>query len=112
MSDWAEEFDVVVFGFGGVEHHAAGNASIVCDYRTGRLPRMPSHTVFDEHTSRSGNQRSGTTLARGTGSPCWQRAEYRRRMLVELEAPDPQMNPDLAAAIDYYCQAQQRYAEG
>jgi hypothetical protein len=45
MSDWAEEFDVVVFGFGGVEHHAAaGNASIVCDYRIGRLPRMPSHT--------------------------------------------------------------------
>lgn len=88
MSGWAEEFDVVVSGFGGVEHHAAGNASIVCDYRTGRLPRMPSHTVFDEHTSRSGNQRSGTTLARGTGSPCWQRAEYRRRMLVELEALD------------------------
>jgi hypothetical protein len=31
MSGCAEEFDVVVFGFGGVEHHAAGNASIVCD---------------------------------------------------------------------------------
>lgn len=41
-----------------------------------------------------------------------QRAGYRRRILVELEAPNPQTHPDLAAAIDYYRQAQQRYAEG
>lgn len=41
-----------------------------------------------------------------------QRAGYRRRILVDLEAPDAQMHPDLAAAIDYYRQAQQRYAEG
>jgi hypothetical protein len=41
-----------------------------------------------------------------------QRAGYRRRILVELEVPDPQLHPDLAAAIDYYRQAQQRYAEG
>jgi hypothetical protein len=45
MSDWAEEFDVVVFGFGGVEHHAAGHASIVCDYRTGRLPPYDAESL-------------------------------------------------------------------
>jgi hypothetical protein len=41
-----------------------------------------------------------------------QRAGYRRRILLELEAPNPQTHPDLAAAIDYYRQAQQRFAEG
>lgn len=41
-----------------------------------------------------------------------QRAGYRRRILVELEAPNPETHPELAAAIDYYRQAQQRYAEG
>jgi hypothetical protein len=41
-----------------------------------------------------------------------QRAGYRRRILVELAAPSPETHPDLAAAIDYYRQAQQRYAEG
>lgn len=41
-----------------------------------------------------------------------QRAGYRRRILVELEAPDPQAHPQFAAAIDYYRLAQQRYAEG
>ena len=41
-----------------------------------------------------------------------ERAGYHRRILVELEAPDPQAHPDLAAAIDYYIQAQRRYGEG
>jgi hypothetical protein len=31
---------------------------------------------------------------------------------LELEAPDPQAHPDLAEAIDYFAQAQQRYLEG
>jgi hypothetical protein len=41
-----------------------------------------------------------------------QQVGYRRLLLLELEAPDPQAHPHLAEAINYYSQAQQRYLEG
>jgi hypothetical protein len=41
-----------------------------------------------------------------------ERAGYQRRILLELEAPDRRAHPDLAAAIDYYLQAQRRFGEG
>jgi succinate dehydrogenase/fumarate reductase flavoprotein subunit len=37
-----------------VEHHAAGHALIVRDYRTGEFTRLPSYLIFDEATRRSG----------------------------------------------------------
>jgi succinate dehydrogenase/fumarate reductase flavoprotein subunit len=37
-----------------VEHHAAGNALIVRDYRTGEFTRLPSYLIFDEATWRAG----------------------------------------------------------
>jgi hypothetical protein len=33
-------------------------------------------------------------------------------LLLELDAPDPRAHPHLAAAIEYYMQAQQRFLEG
>jgi len=42
-----------------------------------------------------------------------ERSGYQRHMLIELEVPDPQAHPELAAAIDYYYrQAQRRFSEG
>jgi hypothetical protein len=41
-----------------------------------------------------------------------EQAGYRRVLLLELEAPDPQAHPDLAEAIGYFAQAQHRYLEG
>jgi len=41
-----------------------------------------------------------------------ERAGYQRRILIELQAPDPQAHPSLAAAIDYYRQAHRRFGEG
>jgi succinate dehydrogenase/fumarate reductase flavoprotein subunit len=37
-----------------VEHHAAGNALIVRDFRTGDFPRLPSYIIFDERTRLAG----------------------------------------------------------
>ena len=55
-------------------------------------------------------------MRRDIGQSDWltmlERAGYRRRILVELESPDPLTHPELAAAIDYYRQAQRRFAEG
>lgn len=39
-------------------------------------------------------------------------AGYRRRLLLELDPPDPQAEPELAQAIDYFLHAQNRYLEG
>lgn len=41
-----------------------------------------------------------------------EQAGYRRLLLLELDAPDPQAHPDLAEAIDYFAQARHRYLEG
>ena len=41
-----------------------------------------------------------------------QRVGYRRFLLLELEAPDPQAHPFLAESIRYYAQAQRRYQDG
>jgi hypothetical protein len=41
-----------------------------------------------------------------------EQAGYRRLMLLELEAPDPQAQPQLAEAINYFSQGQRRYLEG
>lgn len=41
-----------------------------------------------------------------------QQVGYRRLLLLELEAPDPQAHPDLTDAINYFSQAQQRFLEG
>jgi hypothetical protein len=40
------------------------------------------------------------------------KTSYRRVLLLELDAPDPHADPDLAEAIDYFAQAQHRYLEG
>jgi succinate dehydrogenase/fumarate reductase flavoprotein subunit len=37
-----------------VEHHAAGNALVVRDFRTGSFPRLPSYIIFDERTRLAG----------------------------------------------------------
>jgi succinate dehydrogenase/fumarate reductase flavoprotein subunit len=37
-----------------VEHHAAGNALIVRDFRSGNFTRLPSYLVFDDATRRAG----------------------------------------------------------
>ena len=37
---------------------------------------------------------------------------YGKFLLLELEVPDREAHPELATAIDYYTEAQQRYAEG
>jgi succinate dehydrogenase/fumarate reductase flavoprotein subunit len=37
-----------------VEHHAAGNALIVRDVRTGEFTRLPSYLIFDDATRRAG----------------------------------------------------------
>jgi succinate dehydrogenase/fumarate reductase flavoprotein subunit len=37
-----------------VEHHAAGHALIVRDFRTGEFTRLPSYLIFDEATRRAG----------------------------------------------------------
>jgi succinate dehydrogenase/fumarate reductase flavoprotein subunit len=37
-----------------VEHHAAGHALIVRDFRTGEFTRLPSYLIFDDATRRSG----------------------------------------------------------
>ena len=37
-----------------IEHHAAAQAMLVRDYRTGRLPRLPSYLIFDERTRLAG----------------------------------------------------------
>ena len=37
-----------------VEHHAAGNALIVRDFRSGEFTRLPSYLVFDDATRRAG----------------------------------------------------------
>jgi succinate dehydrogenase/fumarate reductase flavoprotein subunit len=37
-----------------VEHHAAGHALIVRDFRTGVFARLPSYLIFDEATRRAG----------------------------------------------------------
>lgn len=41
-----------------------------------------------------------------------QRMGHRRVLLLEMEPPDPQTHPDLAEAISYFTQAQNRYLEG
>ena len=37
---------------------------------------------------------------------------YGKFLLLELEVPDQEAHPELASAMDYFVQAQQRYAEG
>jgi succinate dehydrogenase/fumarate reductase flavoprotein subunit len=37
-----------------VEHHAAGHALIVRDFRTGEFTRLPSYLIFDDATRRAG----------------------------------------------------------
>jgi succinate dehydrogenase/fumarate reductase flavoprotein subunit len=37
-----------------IEHHAAAQAMLVRDYRTGGLPRLPSYLIFDERTRLAG----------------------------------------------------------
>lgn len=41
-----------------------------------------------------------------------QRVGYRRLLLLELEAPDPEAQPSLAESISYYRQAQQHFHNG
>lgn len=59
-----------------------------------------------------GIRRSSTASAKATGSSYCSAPGYRIRIVLELEAPNPEAEPDLAAAIDYYRQAKRRYAEG
>jgi hypothetical protein len=57
-----------------------------------------------------------TQIVRNISQSDWidllQQAGYRRPLLLELGAPDPQAHPDLAHAIDFFLQAQSRYLEG
>jgi hypothetical protein len=39
-------------------------------------------------------------------------AGLKRVLLLELEAPDPTIHPELSQALEYYAQAQTRYGEG
>ena len=39
-------------------------------------------------------------------------AGLKQRIVLELEAPDPLANPELAEALNYYAQAQTRFGEG
>jgi hypothetical protein len=59
---------------------------------------------------------SDAQISHDIGQSDWiamlQEMGYRRRLLLELDPPDPQAYPDLAQAIDYFLQAQNRYSEG
>jgi hypothetical protein len=61
-------------------------------------------------------QISDAQISHPIGQSDWlallQRAGYRRFLLLELEAPDPQAHPFLAESIRYYAQAQRRYQDG
>jgi hypothetical protein len=70
------------------------------------------------HAMRDGSQVSvgDAQISHDIGQSDWiamlQEMGYRRRLLLELDPPDPQAYPDLAEAIDYFLQGQNRYSEG
>lgn len=86
------------------EHRSSGDVRLDI-YLSGYAVENSQHVpVGESHITHQIAQSDWIGLLKQTG--------YRRLMILELEAPDPEAYPDLAEAIDYLTQAQHRYLEG
>lgn len=55
---------------------------------------------------------TGVPVGRETWLQLLAQAQYQRTMILELPMPNPQSKPGMAKAVDFFTQAQRRFAEG
>lgn len=88
-----------------IEEHRNTNGLMLRVYLSGETFRDGQYeTVFGGSMDYQLTQSAWITLLEQVG--------YRRVLLIELDALNAQMHPELAAAIDYFNQAERRYLEG
>jgi len=74
---------------------------------------LTGHAVVDgQYVAVSEQQQLSHQISQSDWLDLVRTAGLRRVLLLELETPDPQVQPELAQALDYYAQARSRYGEG